>query len=201
MIWKKRPRPLSGAAAAEVGLPPILTLVVKTSSENPMTMAATMRREVPKARADMRVVNVQSQDELDRLQTIRERLLAMLSFFFGAVALLLAVIGLYGVPHYSVIEQEREIGIRLALGARVVHIVRRVGAGIAVTVMLGTVVGIVLGMGSTRYIESLLYGVKATDVRMAVIPLATILAAVLLAAIPAVRRALRVNPVEMLRAE
>jgi ABC-type antimicrobial peptide transport system permease subunit len=166
-----------------------------------MTMAATMRREVPKARADMRVVNVQSQDELDRLQTIRERLLAMLSFFFGAVALLLAVIGLYGVPHYSVIEQEREIGIRLALGARVVHIVRRVGAGIAVTVMLGTVVGIVLGMGSTRYIESLLYGVKATDVRMAVIPLATILAAVLLAAIPAVRRALRVNPVEMLRAE
>lgn len=192
---------MSGAAAAEVGLPPILTLVVKTSSENPMTMAATMRREVPKARADMRVVNVQSQDELDRLQTIRERLLAMLSFFFGAVALLLAVIGLYGVPHYSVIEQEREIGIRLALGARVVHIVRRVGAGIAVTVMLGTVVGIVLGMGSTRYIESLLYGVKATDVRMAVIPLATILAAVLLAAIPAVRRALRVNPVEMLRAE
>nr|WP_245631967.1 FtsX-like permease family protein [Edaphobacter aggregans] len=199
--FARRPKPLSGAAAAEVGLPPMLTMVVKTSSENPMAMAATMRREVPKARADMRVVNVQTQEELNRLQTIRERVLAMLSFFFGAVALLLAAIGLYGVLHYSVIEQEREIGIRLALGARVVHIVRRVGAGIAVTVVVGTAAGIALGMGSTRYIASLLYGVKGTDLAMMVVPLATIAAAVLVAAVPAVWRALKVDPVEMLRAE
>ena len=72
---------------------------------------------------------------------------------------------------------------------------------IAVTVLLGTVVGIGLGMGSTRYIASLLYGVKGTDVAMTLMPLATIAAAVLLAAVPAVRRALKVDPVEMLRAE
>jgi ABC-type antimicrobial peptide transport system permease subunit len=105
------------------------------------------------------------------------------------------------VLHYSVLEQEREIGIRLALGARVGHIVRRVGAGIAVTVVVGTAAGLALGVGSTRYIEALLYGVKATDVRMAAIPLATILVAVLLAAVPALRRAMRVDPVVMLRAE
>jgi ABC-type antimicrobial peptide transport system permease subunit len=136
-----------------------------------------------------------------RAQTIRERLLAMLSFFFGAVALLLAAIGLYGVLHYSVIEQEREIGIRLALGARVSHIVQRVSSGIAITVGLGTAVGIALGVGSSRYVQALLYGVKASDMTMLALPLLTIAAAVALAAIPAVRRALRVDPVEMLRAE
>lgn len=199
----RHPSPIAPAAAATAGpgLPPILTLVVKTTAENPMTMAGTMRREVPKARSDMRVVNVQMQDDLVRAQTIRERLLAMLSFFFGAVALLLAAIGLYGVLHYSVLEQEREIGIRLALGARVVHIVRRVALGIAMTVVAGTAAGLALGVGSTRYIQALLYGVKATSVMMVMIPLATITIAVLLAAVPALRRAMRVDPAEMLRAE
>jgi predicted permease len=188
-------------AAAGPRLAPILTLVVKTTAENPMTMAAAMRREVPKARADMRVVNVQMQEDLVRAQTIRERLLAVLSFFFGAVALLLAAIGLYGVLHYSVIEQEREIGIRLALGARVSHIVQRVSSGIAITVALGTAVGIAFGVGMSRYVQSLLYGVKARDLTMLVVPLLTIAIAVALAAVPAIRRALSVDPVEMLRAE
>jgi predicted permease len=197
----QRPKPLSGAAAAEVGLPPILTMVVKTSSDNPMAMATTMRREVPKARADMRAVNVQTQEDLNRLQTVRERLLAMLSFFFGAVALLLAAIGLYGVLHYTVLEQQHEIGIRLALGARVGHIVRKVSGAIVVTVAMGTAAGIALGIAASRYVGSLLYGVKSSDAAMIGIPLATIAVAVVLAAVPAVRRALRVDPVEMLRAE
>jgi predicted permease len=201
MPFAQHPRPLTGAAAEEPGLPPLVTLVVKTSAQDPMSMAATMRREVPKARGDMRVVNVQTQEELNQLQTVREHVLAELSFFFGTVALVLAAIGLYGVLHYTVIEQQREIGIRLALGARAGHIVRSLTTGIAMTITAGTVAGIGLGVLAAQYVTTLLYGVKSSDTMMLGIPVVTIATAVVLAALPAIRRALQVDPVEMLRAQ
>jgi ABC-type antimicrobial peptide transport system permease subunit len=114
---------------------------------------------------------------------------------------LLAGIGLYGVLNYSVLQRQKEIGIRIALGARGAKVVRLVAAEVVRMVVIGSVAGIALGLGAARYVESLLYGIKASDATMLVIPLATIAAAVALAAVPAVRRALRVDPVEMLRAE
>jgi ABC-type antimicrobial peptide transport system permease subunit len=136
-----------------------------------------------------------------RAQTVRERLLAMLALFFAAVALLLAGIGLYGVLDYSVLQRRREIGIRIAIGAQAGDIVRRVTAEVFSMVLAGALAGLALGMASVRYIETLFYQVKATDVGMLALPSLAILAAAILAAVPPVIRAVRIDPVKMLRAE
>jgi len=177
------------------------TFIVRTASANPLALATMLRQEVSKTRSEFRVSDARTQLEMNQTQTVRERLLATLAFFFGAVALLLAGIGLYGVLSYSVLQREREIGIRMALGAQIGDIARRITAGILFAVTVGSIAGLALGLGSVRYIESLLYQVKATDVTMMVLPCLTILAAVLVAAVPAVLRARRIDPVAMLRVE
>jgi len=177
------------------------TFVVRTSSLNPLALAPALRREVPRARPEFRVSNIRTQAELVRAQTIRERLLAMLALFFAAVALLLAGIGLYGVLDYSVLQRRREIGIRMALGAEAGDIARRVTVDIFSMVLAGALAGLALGMASARSIETLLYQVKATDLGVLALPSLTILAAALLAALPAVIHAVRIDPVTMLRSE
>ena len=121
--------------------------------------------------------------------------------FFATVALLLAAIGLYGVLNYSVLQREREIGIRIAVGARIGSIARLVTTQILVTVCVGAAAGIALGMASVRYVQTLLFGVKGTDPSMLIAPALVLLAAALLAALPAVLRAARIDPSIMLRAE
>jgi predicted permease len=177
------------------------TFIVRTTAANPLALASMLRQEVPRVGAHFHVTNIRTQQEIDQAQTIRERLLAMLAFFFGAVALLLAGVGLYGVLNYSLLQREREFGIRLALGARAGDVAREVTAGIFAAVCLGAVVGLGLGIASTRYIASLLYQVKTTDLGVLTFPSLIILATALLAAVPAVIRALRIDPVAMLRAE
>jgi putative ABC transport system permease protein len=177
------------------------TFLVRTSASNPAALAAMLRQEVPRVSAHFHVTNIRTQKEIDEAQTIRERLLAMLAFFFGAVALLLAGIGLYGVLNYSLLQREREFGIRLALGARTGDVAREVTAGIFGAVCVGAVVGLGLGMASTRFIASLLYQVKTTDLGVLAFPSLIILATALLVAVPAVIRALRIDPVAMLRAD
>ncbi|HEV2499307.1 MAG TPA: ABC transporter permease [Terriglobia bacterium] len=177
------------------------TFVVRTSSANPLALASTLRREVLRARPEFRVSNIRTQTEINRSDTLRERLLARLAFFFGAVALLLAGVGLYGVLDYSVLQRQREIAIRIALGAQAGHVMRRVTADIFSMVCAGALVGLALGFVSVRYIGSLLYQVTPTDPRMLAVPGLTILAAALLAALPPVIRAVRIDPAEILRAE
>jgi predicted permease len=176
-------------------------IIVRTSGANPLALASLLRHEVSRARPEFRVSSIGTQTELNRSQTLRERLLAMLALFFAGVALLLAGIGLYGVLDYSVLQRRREIGIRMAIGARAGDIARRVTLDVFAMVVAGAVAGLALGMASVRYISALLYGVKATDPAMLALPSLTILAAALLAALPAVIRAVRIDPVAMLRAE
>lgn len=177
------------------------TFIVRTTSSSPLSLASILRQEIPRVRAQFHVSNIRTQQEIDQAQTVRERLLAMLAFFFGAVALLLAGIGLYGVLNYSLLQRERELGIRLALGARAAHIARAVTAGIFSAVLLGSGIGLALGVFSTRWIASLLFQVKPTDPAMLALPWLIILVTASLAAIPAVFRALHIDPVAMLRAE
>ena len=177
------------------------TFLLRTSGINPLSLTPTLRRLVAQTNPAYRVSNVQTQQELVDNQSIRERLLALLALFFATVALLLAAIGLYGVLNNSVLQREREIGIRIAVGARIGSIARLVTAQIFVTVFIGAAVGIALGMASVRYVQTLLFGIKGTDPTMLITPAAVLLAAALLAAIPAVLRAARIDPSMMLRAE
>ena len=177
------------------------TFIVRTSHPDPLTLASTLRQEAPRARPEFRVSNIRTQKELNESHTVRERLLAMLALFFGLVALLLAGIGLYGVFTHSVLQRRREIGIRIAVGARAGGIVRLVTVDVLAMVFAGALAGVALGMASARYIETLLYGVNATDFVALALPSLTIIAAALLAALPAVIHAVRIDPVRMLRSE
>jgi ABC-type antimicrobial peptide transport system permease subunit len=105
------------------------------------------------------------------------------------------------VIDYGVVERRREIAIRMAIGARAGDVARRVSSEILAWVLGGAVGGVSLGMASTRYIESLLFGVKPTDLGMLLVPSFTILAAALVAALPAVVHAVRIDPASMLRAD
>jgi predicted permease len=177
------------------------TFVVRTSAANPMALASILRREVPRARPEFRVSNIRTQQEIDDSHTVRERLLAMLALFFAMVALLLAGVGLYGVLDYSVLQRRREIGIRMAIGAPAADIARRVTADIFSVVLLGALAGLALGMATVRYIDALLYQVKPSGPGALAVPACTILAAAMLAAIPAVVRAVRIDPAAVLRAD
>jgi len=177
------------------------TFLVKTSAPNPLGLAPVLRREVPRTRPDFRVSNIRAQTEIDQSKNLRERLLARLAFFFGAVALLLAGVGLYGVLDYSVLQRRREVAIRMALGAQAGEVARRVTADVFSMVLGGALAGLALGFASVRYIESLLYQVRPNDPRMLAVPAVTILAAALLAALPPVMRATRIDPAQVLRAE
>jgi ABC-type antimicrobial peptide transport system permease subunit len=139
--------------------------------------------------------------ELVQAQTVRERLLSMLGLFFAAVALVLAGVGLYGVLDYSVLQRRREIGIRMAIGAQAGDIARRVTADVFRMVLAGALAGVGLGMLSVRYIAALLYQVRPGDPTMLAAPAVIILGAALIAALPAVIHAVRIDPVAMLRAD
>jgi predicted permease len=177
------------------------TFIVRTSGPNPLALAQVLRREVKRVQPEFRVSNVRSQVEVNQSLTVRERLLATLAMFFAAAALLLAGIGLYGVLDYSVLQRRREFGIRLAIGAQPGHIARRVTADVFSMIIVGAAAGLTLGMASARYLNDLLYQVKPTDSGILALPSAAILAAALLAALPAVIRAIRIDPVTMLRSE
>jgi ABC-type antimicrobial peptide transport system permease subunit len=100
-----------------------------------------------------------------------------------------------------VVQQRREIGIRMAIGAQFGDIARRVTAGAFRMVLAGALAGLGLGMLSVRYIASLLYQVQPNDPAMLAMPGAIILAAALFAALPAVIHAVRIDPVATLRAD
>ena len=176
------------------------TFVVRTSSRDPLALAPALRSLVSQT-GGIRVDNIRTQLEIIRSRTVRERLLAMLGSFFSAVALLLAGVGLFGVLDYSVLQRQREIGIRLAIGAGAGDIVQSVTVGVFSVVAAGSVAGMALGLASARYAESLLFGVRVTDPGTLALPALGILATALVAALRPVIRAIRIDPASILRTE
>jgi predicted permease len=131
----------------------------------------------------------------------RERLLATLSGFFGALALLLATIGLYGITSYNVARRRNEIGIRMALGARQSRVLRMVLTEVAILISIGLAAGFAASIGVSRFIASLLYGVKANDpITLSLAAALLALVAVMAGFVPA-RRASRLDPLDALREE
>jgi len=177
------------------------TFTIHTDTQKPLALADSLRQFVARRHNGLRVSNVTTQLDLVRDQTLRERLIAMLAAFFAAVALLLAGIGLYAVLNYSVLQRRREIGIRMAMGSTRAGIVHIVTLDVFVMIALGGCAGVALGFGAARYVESLFYQVRATDADMIALPTLALLLTAFVATLPAVLRALRTNPTEILRAE
>jgi ABC-type antimicrobial peptide transport system permease subunit len=177
------------------------TFTIHTGAQNPLALSDSLRQLIAQRHNGLRVSNITTQLDLVRDQTIRERLLATLAAFFAAVALLLAGVGLYAVLNYSVLQRRREIGIRMAIGSPRAGIVRIVTLDVFLMIALGGGAGMVLGFGAARYVASLFYQVKATDADMIALPACAILLTALVATFPAVLRALRTNPTEILRTE
>lgn len=177
------------------------SFIVRTSSPNPLSLAAAFRRAVPQLRSDFRVSNIYPENELIQGQTIWERFLATLASFFSVVALLLAAIGLYGVLHYTVQQRRREIAIRLAIGAQAPNIAHLVTVPLFATVTAGALAGIVAGIYSARFLSEIFYQVRPTDTAMLAIPAIAIAAAAAIAALPATLNAIRTNPNQILRSE
>jgi predicted permease len=177
------------------------TFVVRTRPKDPIALVSLLRAEIRRDQPAFRVTSIQTQQALINAQTIRERLLAMLALFFATVALLLAAVGLYGVLDYSVFQRRMEIGIRIAVGAQAGDIARCVTFDVFSMVLLGAIAGLSLGIVSARYIGSLLYEVKPTGISALAVPSLALIGAAILAALPPVIRAIRVDPAEVLRSE
>lgn len=177
------------------------TFEVRVSGNHPGSLTSLLRTEVSRARPDFRVASINTQSALVDQWSIRERLLSTISSFFATIALLLAGIGLYGVLNYSVLRRTREIGIRMALGARPGQLALNVSLQVAGLVFLGVAAGMAAGISSQVWLQKLLFSVKTTDPIIVTFPLIYIVAAAFLAALAPIVRALRIDPAQILRSE
>jgi predicted permease len=176
------------------------TVVMIHSNLAPAAVAAAAKRIIAEKHPDVVTQFADFQREI-RNGMVEERLMAMLSGFFGLLAVLLAVVGLYGVISYIVAMRRNEIGIRMALGATRGNVVAIIVRQTLVLLALGVAVGVVLALAAVRTASSLLFGLQPND------PLTFAAAAILLATIALVasflpaRRASRVDPMVALRYE
>jgi ABC-type antimicrobial peptide transport system permease subunit len=129
------------------------------------------------------------------------RAFALLSGFFGALALVLASIGLYGIMAYNVARRRNEIGVRIALGAEFGRVVRMVLGEVGRIVIAGVMIGLIVSAGATRLVKAFLYGLTPNDPATLVGSALILLAVGICAAALPAWRAARVDPVDALRNE
>jgi predicted permease len=173
---------------------------VRTSAADPASMAPAIGREASAIDGTLSLEFHAMDEHLDRAVR-QERLLAVLSTFFGGLALLLASVGLYGNIAYAVARRQKETGIRLALGASPGVIVRMILREAIVLVGLGVLAGCALAAATTRFTQALLFNLTPTDpATFAGAAAALAIVGLAAAAVPA-RRAARVDPLASLRRE
>jgi predicted permease len=171
------------------------------TSEDPAALARTVERAVHDLDPGLPVTDMGTQAARSRSTLGRERVYAQILTFFGALALLLAAIGLFGVLAYSVAQRTNEIGIRMALGARGPDVVRMVVVQGLRPALLGLLLGLGAALGLGRTVASVVYGIPASDpATLAAVSALLVSIAALAAFVPA-RRAARVDPIVALRTE
>jgi predicted permease len=131
----------------------------------------------------------------------QDRVLATLSGFFGGLALLLAVVGLYGVLAYIVTQRQREIGIRMALGAVPGSILRLVMRDVAMVLAVGVAAGAALSVASTQFVQKMLFGLPPRDLSTISLSASVLVMVALVAGFIPARRAARTDPMVVLREE
>jgi predicted permease len=167
----------------------------------PQTIVPMVRNAVRTLDPNQPVYNIQTVDTLLADSMARQQMTAMLLSIFSFVALALAAIGIYGVLAYSVAQRTREIGVRMAVGATRVDVVRLVLMQAGKFASLGMIVGIAAGLAGARLIGGLLFDTSTVDPLSAGIAIGTLSLAIALAAIIPAGRAASVSPNEALRAE
>jgi len=177
-------------------------LVVRTNTD-PTSLASTVRNEIRNIEGEAAILNVNTMERVisQTPASFMRRFPALLIGIFAVVALLLASIGIYGVVSYSVSQQIHYIGIRMALGAGPGDILRMVLKQGLLLAVAGIVIGVVAAVGLTRFLATLLYQVKATDVTTFGIVSGTLFVVALLACYLPARRATKVDPLVALRYE
>jgi putative ABC transport system permease protein len=179
-----------------------MNLLVRTATD-PHAIVSSVRAQIAAIDPDQPVTNIQTVDELMEGSLAPTRLLLLLLGVFSGVALVLAIIGIYGVLAYSVAQRRQELGIRLALGAEKADIVRLVvGYGLtlaAVGIVIGLVFALALGWIMGSVLSGVLYKVSVRDLTtFAIAPIVFLFIALLASYVPALR-ATQVDPNEALR--
>jgi putative ABC transport system permease protein len=175
-----------------------MTVIAKGTSD-PNQLVASIRQQVRSVDPDQPIYNVRTMNEIRSDSVAPERLNLTLLTTFAGIALVLAIVGIYGVMSYSVTQRTHEIGIRMAIGARPRDVFRMViGHGMMLT-LIGVAFGLVGAFGLTRLMATMLFGVEPTDpATFAVIAILLTLVALLACYLPS-RRATKVDPVISLR--
>jgi putative ABC transport system permease protein len=175
-------------------------LVIRTQGE-PTQLVAAVRREIRAVDPDQPVSDIQTMADIIDRETAPRRIGTALSSSFAVLALVLASIGIYGVLSYFVVQQTRQIGVRLALGAHprdVLSLVLRKGLLLTLT---GVAIGLAASLALTRLMQNLLFGVSAFDPLTFAAGTAVLVAVALAACVTPARRAAEVEPLAALRYE
>ena len=177
-----------------------VTVIVRTAS-HPQSAFPAVRREISALDKDLPVFGMKTMREHVAFSVWQQRMAGSLIGAFGLLALFLATLGLYGVIAHSVSQRAHEIGIRMALGAQKSHVLRLVVRQGMILTLIGVGIGIAGAFALTRFLSSLLYGVKPTDpLTLAAVSLLLTGVSLLACYIPA-RRATKVDPMVALRHE
>jgi putative ABC transport system permease protein len=178
-----------------------------SSSNFEIRSAGSIDALIPSIRAAVKTINPGISLEFHKFETqvrdslLQERTVALLSSFFGALALLLAMIGLYGVTAYSVTRRQSEIGIRVALGAQRGSVIWLVLRDVAIMLAVGVVAGLALSLAAGRLVTSLLYGIRPADPWIIAAAAAILAIATAIAGYLPARRAAALDPTAALREE
>ena len=168
---------------------------------SPGTLEALLTRMLANLDPDLTINSIRTMQQQIDLSFDQERAVASLAGLFGVVALILAAIGLYGVTAYSVAQRTNEIGIRMALGADRLKVLRLILGGAFKRVLIGLLLGLPLAVGAGRLISAQLYGVSSWDPFALTLAAAALAICSFFAAIIPANRAASISPMNALRIE
>jgi ABC-type antimicrobial peptide transport system permease subunit len=178
----------------------MLNLYVRSYGD-PQSVISRVRESVQSADPNVPILEITTLKMEERNSVWQERMVTLMTAFFGIAGLTLASIGLYGTLAQFVAQHTRDIGIRMALGAQIGHIVRTVCLSAMWSVLVGLVVGVGVSAAALRLAEAFLYGLSPFDPFSYVLAIGLILAAALLAALVPISQAIKLEPASVLRAE